>query len=508
MFERMTFGDRIIPVNGMLDAKFGLICYLGGHLSGIENDLSCNRALLRGLAGGKNSQIIPMGYLEEIQQDAYWTQHSGQIDLQIPAYGPSNEWLGLDAPVSTWPEFLFDREIDEDHVPLGPDDPPLHRASVFKSSLRGISKKKKARLLQMPIQVYFDRDRSWKEYLLSDGFRDALRDHDRHEEDTMQAFKDAEEYRQELRRSYLPPAEGQKDLNDHVVRHPPEDAESSNEQGGAKVHVDRGPCEDRKGSNSTASSNELPAYMIHGASTYDALKIQLKDQMQTWRRLNCMEEWQVYNGWSRIAFQREWASRTPDEQRKAEEEFDRESMPELLKRRTEAEARERAEMVAKYDEGQLTRSKQQKPPTVSKHVAEEYYRTHEVDAEDDIEMRSRSTSPIKMSSKFNPYDDQNGLLAWLNTPILEQAGRLTQTHRQRFDLDRAKDMVEERERQRKAKILKYRMLEKVRSAETRPTPQHHRSGLTSPSPGSEEHQNKKIRRIGSVDLTRHRSRDG
>lgn len=105
-WEISTFGDRVKPINHGCDIRYGLVLYNGDWF---DCNLFHKNASYRTSRGIHNSIVIPMGYIEEIQQECFWSK-PGIRDMQPPKFGPRSIFVGTDTSTMSWRQYSLDRE--------------------------------------------------------------------------------------------------------------------------------------------------------------------------------------------------------------------------------------------------------------------------------------------------------------------------------------------------------------------------------------------------------------
>ena len=103
-FEYETFGGRVHPINHDFSMNYGLNVYLGGgkgHASGAGV-----QAIRNGQPFGR---AIPMGYVEELQQQSYWSKGPKQKGVLIPMCGPKT-YLMHSTSTKDWREHLLEHD--------------------------------------------------------------------------------------------------------------------------------------------------------------------------------------------------------------------------------------------------------------------------------------------------------------------------------------------------------------------------------------------------------------
>jgi hypothetical protein len=86
-FDYDTFGGRLHPINADIETRFGLQIHLGG---GWGTHWDASMPALMGLE--PYGKAIPMAYIEEIQQTAFWIETVKVCGVKVPRYG-SEAWL-------------------------------------------------------------------------------------------------------------------------------------------------------------------------------------------------------------------------------------------------------------------------------------------------------------------------------------------------------------------------------------------------------------------------------
>lgn len=108
-WEIFTFGDRIKPINHGCDVRYGLVLYNGDWFDcSLFNSNAEDRT--RNLKA--NSVVISMGYVEEIQQESFWSQ-PGHRNMRPPRIGPRNIFTGTDTSTMSWRRYLLEKEAED-----------------------------------------------------------------------------------------------------------------------------------------------------------------------------------------------------------------------------------------------------------------------------------------------------------------------------------------------------------------------------------------------------------
>lgn len=85
VFEYETFGGRIHPVNCDYSSRYGIDISLGDG-----NGLISNAGRHEIQQGRPYARAVPMGFIEEIFQQSYWTDGAKLLGVMVPVYGPKS----------------------------------------------------------------------------------------------------------------------------------------------------------------------------------------------------------------------------------------------------------------------------------------------------------------------------------------------------------------------------------------------------------------------------------
>ena len=103
-WELSVFGRRVFPINGELDCRLGLAAYHGPNVDGPYLDLQQNFA-----NGQYFGSTVPMGFIEEIQQESFWAR-PGKKNLSIPLTNTIS-WISTRAMTTDWIPHLVQRDL-------------------------------------------------------------------------------------------------------------------------------------------------------------------------------------------------------------------------------------------------------------------------------------------------------------------------------------------------------------------------------------------------------------
>jgi len=217
-WERDTFGGRIMPVNFRIDASLGIMVGEG------ESDWGINFDTMN--AGQPQAYMIPMAFIEEIQQQSFWDRPSHPTEphklLHIPRSGAVTNAMVATSPAG-WRSWLKQRDTgrkesqasisgasDADDDSAGPSkrirlNPDPSQRPKKPLPARGALLRPRARL-----QARIDKAISKQEQNLEEMRKEAMA--------TLAEEKAATAAAEEARQSqqYVPPPPNQTDLHDQL----------------------------------------------------------------------------------------------------------------------------------------------------------------------------------------------------------------------------------------------------------------------------------------------------